>query len=350
MLLLGIALVLLTLPGVASATTKTSDVSHEATTAQVAATPTSNKIDLSDCTIENIPDQVFSDVMSVPSPSVTLGGKALVEGQDYTTEILNYEHAGTATFVVTGTGDYTGRAKKDFVVTKGSSSLISIVVSAGIATYDGTAHGVSAEATMKAHPTSDETVVWYSTDQATWSKTAPTWVDATDGPITVYIKATNPDCEDAFSQGSISVLPAQLSNVTFADIQDQSWTGAAITPSITATYSGMTLIEGKDYTLSYKGNGEVGAGAAIVTGEGNYVGTTTLAFSIVKGAEASTNRTPATVQETSTTKVAASGTSVASAKDTLPATGDASTSWAALLVMGSMGIFGAFALRLRHAS
>ncbi|MCD8181551.1 MAG: hypothetical protein LUF26_08765 [Firmicutes bacterium] len=78
-----------------------------------------------------------------------------------------------------------------------------------------------------------------------------------------------------------TIDPADIStDVTISSIEDQVYKGEALTPAITATYNGMTLVEGTDYTVEYSNNNAVGMGKATITGIGNYTGTVTKTFTI----------------------------------------------------------------------
>ena len=72
-------------------------------------------------------------------------------------------------------------------------------------------------------------------------------------------------------------------NTKVADIADQVYTGEAIEPEVTVTNDNMTLVEGKDYTVSYSGNVEGGTAVAIIKGIGNYSGTIEKEFTITQG-------------------------------------------------------------------
>ena len=58
------------------------------------------------------------------------------------------------------------------------------------------------------------------------------------------------------------------------------YTGKEIRPEIAVTVEGKTLTAGKDYTLTYRDNVEIGTGKAIVTGTGDYTGTVEVKFTI----------------------------------------------------------------------
>lgn len=64
---------------------------------------------------------------------------------------------------------------------------------------------------------------------------------------------------------------------------DQTYTGAALTPSVTVTFGGETLTS-DDYDVAYSNNTNVGEATITVTGKGDYKGTATGHFSISKAA------------------------------------------------------------------
>lgn len=53
-----------------------------------------------------------------PMPTVTLNGKPLTAGTDYTVRYENNINVGTASVIITGTGSYSGTVKKDFTITE----------------------------------------------------------------------------------------------------------------------------------------------------------------------------------------------------------------------------------------
>ncbi len=62
-------------------------------------------------------------------------------------------------------------------------------------------------------------------------------------------------------------------------IPSYEYTGSPITPSV---YFSGGAVEGKDYTLSYENNINIGTATVIITGKGNYHGTLTKTFEITK--------------------------------------------------------------------
>lgn len=62
-----------------------------------------------------------------------------------------------------------------------------------------------------------------------------------------------------------------------------TYTGSEITPEAVVKHGGVTLVNGKDYTVGYEDNKECSDQAkVIVKGTGNYAGTVSKNFTIVR--------------------------------------------------------------------
>ncbi|MBQ8151199.1 MAG: fibronectin type III domain-containing protein [Firmicutes bacterium] len=72
-----------------------------------------------------------------------------------------------------------------------------------------------------------------------------------------------------------------ISNATISPIADQTYTGKAITPTVTVTYGSTVLTKDTDYTVSYSNNTAVGTATVTIQGKGNYSSTATSIFKIV---------------------------------------------------------------------
>ena len=73
-----------------------------------------------------------------------------------------------------------------------------------------------------------------------------------------------------------------IGKATIAEIEDQTATGEAITPTPTVTLGGKTLVKDTDYTLSYADNTDVGTATITVTGIGDYFFSKAATFEIVE--------------------------------------------------------------------
>jgi len=74
-----------------------------------------------------------------------------------------------------------------------------------------------------------------------------------------------------------------VAKLKFGSIGSKAYTGKAIKPDVTVKDGSKKLKKGKDYTLSYKNNTEIGTATVVVTGKGSYIGSKTLTFKIVLG-------------------------------------------------------------------
>ena len=104
--ILGVFLLLTLLAGGAQAASKTSQPSVK--NAKIALEPA---------------EFTYDGTAHVPSVTVTLKGSVLTEGTDYTLAFEDNTEAGKATVRVTGIGDYTGKAKKQFTIRKAENVL-----------------------------------------------------------------------------------------------------------------------------------------------------------------------------------------------------------------------------------
>ena len=83
-------------------------------------------------------------------------------------------------------------------------------------------------------------------------------------------------------RGSFKVNAADISSAQIQAIGSQNYTGKAVTPQPKVTWQGMTLVAGNDYSVSYANNVNAGAAKLVITGKGNFAGTKSASFSIVK--------------------------------------------------------------------
>ena len=81
---------------------------------------------------------------------------------------------------------------------------------------------------------------------------------------------------------TFNILPKSIENAVISDIADQQYTGEAVTPAPTVKDGAKTLVLNKDYTVSYKNNIDAGTATVTIIGKGNYTGTKTATFKIVR--------------------------------------------------------------------
>ena len=77
------------------------------------------------------------------------------------------------------------------------------------------------------------------------------------------------------------VKPAGIKDCKLEKIADQAYTGKAIEPKLKLTYKGEALEKGKDYTVTFKNNKNIGKATVTITGKGRFSGKRTAEFLIV---------------------------------------------------------------------
>ncbi|MCD8009274.1 MAG: leucine-rich repeat protein, partial [Lachnospiraceae bacterium] len=144
------------------------------------------------------------------------------------------------------------------------------------------------------------------------------------GSITFsYIPRETVDGAVSYAYGTSS------QNLTDAEITLEAdsfaYTGGAIKPLATVIYNGVTLEADVDYTMSYSDNTEVGTATATIKGRGDYAGTVTQEFTIIKAEQtltASIDTSELLVGDTAQITAAAQGTLSYESSDTSVATVD----------------------------
>lgn len=79
-----------------------------------------------------------------------------------------------------------------------------------------------------------------------------------------------------------ATLKRNIRSCDIANIDDQTYTGSAFEPAVVMTYEGTVLVKDVDYEVTYSDNTIVGTATITITGKGNYAGTTSKTFTIVK--------------------------------------------------------------------
>ena len=102
--------------------------------------------------------------------------------------------------------------------------------------------------------------------------------------ITVTKNETDGTWQFTMPEANVWIVVTYAKNLQDAWIQaiaDQTYTGSAITPTVTVKDGETTLVLNTDYTVAYSNNVETGTATVTVTGTGNYSGTATANFTIV---------------------------------------------------------------------
>ena len=214
--------------------------------------------------------------------TVTVNGKTLTVGTDYTVSDLTGTEPGSYPVTVTGTGNYTGTVTKSFEIAKADISSAEITYDAG--PYGYTGKEWKPEVTVSFNSATltagnDYTVSYENNINAGTAKIIITGIG---------------DHFTGLTEKTFTINSAEISGCTFAPIADVTYNTKAHTPEVTVAISGRTLEADKDYTVSYASNINAGTATVTVTGKGNFTGTASKTFTINK---AGLTLNPCTISE-----------------------------------------------------
>lgn len=202
--------------------------------------------------------------------TVTVNGKTLTVGTDYTVSDLTGTEPGSYPVTVTGTGNYTGEVTKSFTISKAQISSAAITYDAG--PYGYTGKEWKPEVTVSFNSATltagnDYTVSYENNINAGTAKIIITGIG---------------DHFTGLTEKTFTINSAEISGCTFAPIADVTYNTEAHTPEVTVAISGRTLEADKDYTVSYASNVNAGTATVTVTGKGNFTGSANTTFTIAK--------------------------------------------------------------------
>ena len=202
--------------------------------------------------------------------TVTVNGKTLTVGTDYTVSDLTGTEPGSYPVTVTGTGNYTGTVTKSFEIAKADISSAAITYDAG--PYGYTGKEWKPEVTVSFNSATltagnDYTVSYENNINAGTAKIIITGIG---------------DHFTGLTEKTFTINSAEISGCTFAPIADVTYNTKAHTPEVTVAISGRTLEADKDCTVSYASNVNAGTATVTVTGKGNFTGSANTTFTIAK--------------------------------------------------------------------
>ena len=115
--------------------------------------------------------------------------------------------------------------------------------------------------------------------------TKPTETSGTISATGLLAESTQPATEPSPGK-SAPTQPAaiSISKAKFSAVSDRIYTGKAVTPTIRVKYKDKILLKNIDYTLSFRKNKNAGTASIVITGKGDYTGTKTINFRILKAA------------------------------------------------------------------
>lgn len=210
----------------------------------------------------------------MPDVTVTVGGMTPVKGTDYSVSYSNNINAGTGTVIVTAKedGDYAGAASVNFEIAK---KVLEPMLSEGSFVYDEEEHTVELSDLSASIAQGDDLKVYLRGT-----------ISATDAG-TYYVKAVM----EGSDAGNYSLMVTAFTwTIEKADLGSAHvtvpdgliHTGSEVEPDVSVELGVMTLVAGRDYTLSYADNVDAGRATVTVTAvkDGNFEGSVTVGFDI----------------------------------------------------------------------
>ena len=102
--------------------------------------------------------------------------------------------------------------------------------------------------------------------------------------------------------GLLGVTQRKISDCRISSISDRTYTGSEITPLPVITWNGTRLKKGTDYRVTWSDNIKVGTAKCRITGKGDYTGTKTISFKIVKKGSSSSGSSKKETESASSSK------------------------------------------------
>ena len=195
--------------------------------------------DISEAEISGVDETyTYTGAEIKPVPTVTLNDNVLAENTAYTLTYASNIELGTATITITGIGSYEGTATKTFVICQ--INIKDASISGLNEHYDYTGSAITPEITV----TIGETVLVKDTDYTiTYSS------NTAKGTATITLTGTGN--YEGTKTVTFIIDAKDLSTATITGVNDSyPYTGSAITPAITVTLDGLTLVKDTDYTVS----------------------------------------------------------------------------------------------------
>lgn len=223
-------------------------------------------VDIEDLAITGIASETeFTGESKTVAPVIVFDTYELQIGTDYIITYADNINAGTASYTISGIGNFTGTVEGTFEITTMDIDSLTFE-EIGSQVYTGSAlkpDVVIKNGEIMLDPESDYEVIC---EGAIVAGTHPVTVNGTGN------YSGTKTLEFVISAKDISDLEAE-------EIADITYTGSEIKPAPVIKYGELVLTD-EDYDLTYSENVDVGSASVLVEGKGNYSGSITLGFNI----------------------------------------------------------------------
>ena len=221
-------------------------------------------VDINNCELDPIADMTYTGNAIRPSITGTLGGQSITYNHYSISSIENNTDVGTATVVYQGRNGLTGTKEMTFQIVPRPLSDCTL---SPIASKPYTGSEIIPSVSIRYNRTltsSDYTV------------TCTNNVNIGTANVTITGKGNY----TGSIQSTFEITKVPMSYVSYSGTTYIQYTGEAVKPTLTFTYGSFVLEEGKDFTIGYSDNVNVGKATATLTGKGIYEGTKSIQFSI----------------------------------------------------------------------
>lgn len=228
---------------------------------------------LEDVTVDAINAQTYTGEEIKPVINVydEKYGVSLKSGTDYVVSYENNIDAGTATITLVGKGSYEGTIEKTFIIEPAKLAELDIALSnVDTCVYSGEEQQPSFVVKVD-----DEKILNKDTDYVVSYKD-----NINAGTATIILEGKGN--YKGTIEKTFTIEPIKLENATVNDLPGYTYSGEAMKPAIDLKVDGISLVSGKDYTVTYENNINVGTASVIIKGKGNYTGVVERNFDIKK--------------------------------------------------------------------
>lgn len=241
-------------------------------------------------TVSSIGKQLYTGEPVEPSLTIKDEKKVLKQGEDYTVNFENNTEVGTATAIITGLGNYAGSKKVTFKIVANASignAQINMTTADGWkfvgSTYTGNEirpDQYTVNVTIRGKGNQTKTVTLKEGTDYTVSYQN----NVNAGTATMLFKGINGYSGSQKKTYKITAfeLHGTGSDASGVDVVldgTYAYAKAGCMPKPVVTFAGNTLIEGRDYSLSYKNSAKVNDGSdqkklptVVIKGKGNFKG------------------------------------------------------------------------------
>ena len=230
--------------------------------------------DIKNVIVQDITDQVYTGTAIEPNVSVMDGSTKLVENKDYTVSYKNNVEKGTAIVKLEGKGNYTGSIEKEFNIVQETEDTAKDIATLTIDNIENkiyTGKLITPELRIK----DGENILEKNKDY-----TIKYTNNINVGTATATIKGIGKYKGQV--NKTFEIVKKDINYTMILDLPNQTYTGKEIVPQVTIESDGIVLQEGKDYSLKYINNTNVGTATIEIEGTGNYTNKATKTFNIVE--------------------------------------------------------------------